>query len=156
MEIKASAKFVKTTPDKARILVNLVKGKTCQTAIEQLTFCGRDAGKFIILVIKQAMDQVKSKDLDIEDFKIKSFLVNEGPKLKRRRIRHQGRSTAILKRMAHIIIVLSDDKGKIESPKKLAKAKVKSEIKPVAENPTEIKEEIMPKKIAKTKTKGSK
>lgn len=145
MEFRASAKFVKTTPDKARILANLVKGNNPQKAIEQLTFCGRDAGKYIILVIKQAMDQVKTKDLDIDNFKIKNFLVNEGPKLKRRRIRHQGRSTAILKRMAHIAITLSDESNlKVKS----IKSKVGMEIK---------LKEIKPKQMDNKKVeKGSK
>lgn len=144
MEIKASAKFVKTTPDKARILAKLVVGNNPEKAVTQLTFCGRDAGKYIILVLKQAMDQVKTKGLEVENFKVKTFLVNEGPKLKRRRIRHQGRSTAILKRMAHIAIVLSDD-----SKEKDKNIKLKVSDKNI--------DEIKPEKTENKKvTKGSK
>ena len=117
MDIKASAKFVKTTPDKARILAGLVVNQTPELAINQLTFCGRDAAKYIILVLQQAIDQVKTKGAEVNDFHVTSFIVNEGPKLKRRRIRHQGRATAILKRMAHITIILSDNKSEVPGKK---------------------------------------
>lgn len=108
MEIVSRSKFVKTTPDKARILAKLIKGKNPQVAITQLQFSNREAAKYLVINIKQALDRIKVKGLNADDFKVSRFEVNEGPKLKRRRIRQQGRATAILKRMAHLTIVLSD------------------------------------------------
>lgn len=108
MEIRATAKFVRTAPDKIRILSNLVKNKTIKQALTQLNFSGRAAAKPIILVLKQAKDQAKDKNIK-GDLVVKTIQVDEGPKLKRRRIRHQGRATAILKRGSHITIVLSDN-----------------------------------------------
>lgn len=107
MEIKTTAKFIRTAPDKIRILSNLVKGKTIEQALIQLQFSGRAAAKPLILVLKQAKDQAKDKNIK-GDLVVKTMQVNEGPKLKRRRILHQGRATAILKRMSHITIVLSE------------------------------------------------
>lgn len=130
MQIKARAKYVKTTPDKARILSKLVVNKNPEVAITQLKFSGRDAAKYIILVLKQGMDQVKTKGLELKDFRVQTFQVDEGPKLKRRRIRHQGRATAILKRMAHLTIVLTDDgnqKSKAKSQKLKEDSKIKKE-----------------------------
>lgn len=106
-EICAKAKFIRTAPDKIRILSNLVKGKSIAQAITQLTFSGRAAAKPLILVLKQAKDIAKDKNIQGE-LVVKTLQVNEGPKLKRRRIRQQGRSTAILKRGSHITIVLTD------------------------------------------------
>lgn len=116
MEIISKERFAKFTPDKVRVLVSMIKGKSPETALPILEFSGKDAATPIISAIRQAMDQVKSKDLNIEDFKIKTIMSDEGPKLKRRRIRHQGRSTAILKRMAHVTVVLSSDD--LKDPKK--------------------------------------
>jgi len=109
MEIRVGARFVRTAPDKIRILTDLVKGKTIEQALNQLTFSGRAASQPLILVLKQAKSAAKDKDLSLEKLTVKTMLVDEGPKLKRRRIRHQGRATAILKRGSHITIVLADN-----------------------------------------------
>lgn len=119
MEIQSTAKFIRVTPDKIRILSNLVKGKTIDRALVQLAFAGRAAAKPLILVLKQAQDQAKEKNIQ-GDLMVKTVKVDEGPKLKRRRIRHQGRATAILKRMSHVTIVLSE-----QSNAKLKTQKVK-------------------------------
>ncbi len=110
MEIISSAKFVRIAPDKIRNLSGLIKGKTIDEGINQLIFSGRDARKPLVLVLKQLKDQVKTKNKEVADFKIKSVQVDEGPKLKRRRILHQGRATQILKRMSHVKIVIDDGK----------------------------------------------
>lgn len=132
MEITAKAKFIRIAPDKIRILSNLVKGKSLEQALTQLAFSPRAAAKPIILVLKQAKDQAKDKNIQGE-MTIKTFQVNEGPKLKRRRIREQMRSTAILKRGSHITITLTDDgnqKSKIRNPKKeIIKTNVKEDKK---------------------------
>jgi large subunit ribosomal protein L22 len=111
---------VRTAPDKIRNLAGLLKDKTIESAISQLSFSGREARKPLILVLKQARAQIKDKNLEPKDFFVKGLQVNEGPKLKRRRILHQGRSTMVLKRMAHIAIVLDDGKqeSQTKSPKK--------------------------------------
>jgi len=120
MTITSKARFVRTAPDKIRNLAGLLKDKTIESAISQLSFSGREARKPLILVLKQARAQIKDKNLEPKDFFVKGLQVNEGPKLKRRRILHQGRSTMVLKRMAHIAIVLDDGKqeSQTKSPKK--------------------------------------
>ncbi len=136
MQIKSQAKFTRTAPDKIRILSSLVKGKDIDKAITQLMFSGRAAAKPLILVLKQAKNQAKDKDLK-GDLKVVSVQVDEGPKLKRRRIRQQGRATAILKRGSHITIILQDDRNSkheinklkqesnmpIQNPKQIQKGK---------------------------------
>ena len=127
MEIVSKAKFAKFTPDKVRILVSMVKGKNPVDALPQLEFSGKSAAKPIISALKQAMDQIKSRDLNLADFTIKTIMSDEGPKLKRRRIRHQGRATAILKRMSHVTVVLADlktDKTETE----IVKSNVKKDV----------------------------
>lgn len=116
MEIIAKAKFIRTAPDKIRILSNLVKGKSVSQALTHLAFSGRAAAKPLILVLKQAKDQAKDKNIQGE-LVIKTFQVDEGPKLKRRRIRQQGRSTQILKRGSHITIVVTDSINSKENKK---------------------------------------
>lgn len=131
MEIISKAKFVKNTPDKLRNLTKLAKGKAPEVAISQLEFSLRAAAVPLISVIKQGMDQIKTKGEPGSEFKIVNILIDEGPKLKRRRIRHQGRATAILKRMAHITIIMSDEsvakKSKVKSDKPNEAMEIKKE-----------------------------
>jgi large subunit ribosomal protein L22 len=106
--VKSSARFVRTAPDKVRILVGLIKNKKIEDALAQLEFAGKYAAKPLILVLKQAKAQIKDRNLVEDNMIIKEMRVDEGPKLKRRRIRHQGRATAILKRLCHITILLNE------------------------------------------------
>jgi len=118
MEIASRARFIKTAPDKIRILVAMIKNQKIDQAISKLKFSNKVGAKAIIFVLQQAKGQIKDKNMVEDNFSIKAIKVDEGPKLKRRRIVHQGRATAILKRMAHITVVLSDEpKSKIKSQK---------------------------------------
>ncbi len=122
--IKSGARFVKTAPDKVRILAGLVRGKNLNYGLEQLEFAGRYAALPLSLVLKQLKAQIKDLGVNEDDYIVGEVRVDEGPKLKRRRICHQGRSTAILKRMCHITVILKT--------KSVSVAKVK-EIKPKLE-----------------------
>jgi len=120
MEFVSRARFIKNTPDKLRILTYMLKGKTINSAISALKFSGKIAARPLILVLKQAKSQARDLNLNEEDLRVKSVAINEGPKLKRKRICHQGRATAILKRSAHINVFLTDAK-----PQKVAESKGK-------------------------------
>lgn len=125
MEIKAKARFIKTAPDKIRILAEVLKKRKIDEALAQLTVVNKVGAKSLSLVLKQAKGQIKDKNKEVEDFHIKSLQVDEGPKLKRRRIVHKGRATMVLKRMSHVVITLADN----ENPKSEisnAKQKVKN------------------------------
>lgn len=110
MNFTAKAKFIKIAPDKIRVLSSMIKGQKTDWALDQLVYAGIVGAKPLINALKQAIDQVKSKNLNPDDFHIFTTKVDEGPKLKRRRILHQGRSSMILKRMSHVTIELTDDK----------------------------------------------
>jgi len=116
MEIKSEAKYIKTAPDKIRLVANQIKGMKFDKATSILQYNKKAASLPLISLLKQAKDQIKEKSIDEDSLKIKQIIVNEGPKLKRRRFLHQGRSTTILKRMSHIKVILSDEgKSKKES-----------------------------------------
>lgn len=108
IEIISRRRFVKNAPDKIRLAGGLIKNKNLDQAMDALKFSNLAAAKPLLLTLKQALSQAKDKDISTENLSVKIIKVDEGPKLKRRRIIHQGRSTAILKRMAHITIVLQE------------------------------------------------
>lgn len=124
MEVISKSRFVRNAPDKIRIFSTMLKKKTIEEAISQLDNTSKFASKPLILVLKQAKSIIKDKNGISENFIIKQIQVDEGPKLKRRRMRLKGQSTAILKRMSHITIVLSDDgESKTNSKKQIIKSK---------------------------------
>ena len=106
-EMVIRSRFVRQPPDKIRLLCRLIKGKKITDALNILQFAHKAAAKPLILVIKEA--KARGKENIEQEFFIKSLAIDEGPKLKRRRIIHRGRATTILKRMSHITIVLSDN-----------------------------------------------
>lgn len=107
-EVTSKRRFVKVTPDKVRTAAALVKGKNAVVALGILDFSSLAAAKPLILTLKNAISIAKDRDLKEDDLQVSIIRVDEGPKLKRRRIVHQGRATAILKRMSHITVVLTD------------------------------------------------
>lgn len=107
-ELVVRRRFVRTPPDKVRLVSGLIIGKKPEVALEILQFTPKAAVKPLILALKSAISLAKDT-LNSSDLVIKQVRVDEGPKLKRRRIIHRGRATSILKRMSHITVVLSDN-----------------------------------------------
>jgi large subunit ribosomal protein L22 len=121
MEIIAKKRFIKISPDKIRPIVNLIRGKKANFAIHQLTFLNKSAAASVKEIVKSAIASAKSKDMETEDLTIKTIFTDEGPRLKRRRVVHKGRATAINKRMSHITIILTDNKTEVKKAKKASK-----------------------------------
>lgn len=108
-EIVVTRKFVKNPPDKIRLIVQTIKGKKINEAIKQLEFSPLYASRPLELVLKSGRAMAKERDFSEENLLVKFVKVDEGPKLKRRRLISKGRSTDILKRMSHITVVLTDN-----------------------------------------------
>jgi large subunit ribosomal protein L22 len=105
--IKVQDKFISIAPDKIRLVLQLCRNKSLEDAMDIVGNVNKNASRVIIHVLKNAQNQLKEKDFT--NPVIKEVIVNEGPKLKRRRIIHRGRATPILKRGSHISIVISDN-----------------------------------------------
>jgi large subunit ribosomal protein L22 len=112
LEGKAESKYVRMAPRKARRVLELVKGKGVEEALNILHFCPKRAFLSIEKTIRSAIANVihgeGSNKVDVEKFFIKRAVVNEGPVLKRFMPRAMGRATKIRKKMCHIKIVVSE------------------------------------------------
>jgi len=118
------ARFVRMAPDKIRFAGKQIVGKELSQAINILEFSKILARKPLLLVLKNASSQIKDRNIDKQMY-IKSIAVDEGPRLKRRRIIHRGRATTILKRLSHITIVLKEQsKSKIKDQKLKISSKI--------------------------------
>ncbi|MCP3851559.1 MAG: 50S ribosomal protein L22 [Gammaproteobacteria bacterium] len=109
METKAVAKYIRISPQKARLVADVIRGKNVETAITTLRFMPKKAAKIIRKVVESAVANADQNEaIDVDTLYVKDILVDGGPMLKRFRPRAQGRATRILKRTSHITVVVAE------------------------------------------------
>ena len=106
--VRASARYVRIAPRKARLIADQVRGLHIEKARALLQFSPRSAAQDIQKLIDSAASNAENNhDLIGDEMKISSITVDEGPTLKRFRPRAQGRATPIHKRTSHIAVALT-------------------------------------------------
>lgn len=109
-EVQAKLSQARISAQKARLVADLVRGKSVGAASDILTFCNKKAAKLVKKVLLSAIANAEhNQGVDIDELKIKKICVDEGPVLKRLHTRARGRSDRILKRTCHITILVSDN-----------------------------------------------
>lgn len=109
MEARATAKFVRISPRKVRPLMNELRGKRVEEALDLLAFAPQRGGYFLRKLINSAVANAKKNgNVDVDALYVKRFYANEGPMLKRFRPRALGRATRIRKRTTHMSVVLDE------------------------------------------------
>ncbi len=108
MEAKASAKYVRISPRKARIVIDTVRGKGVVEALDSLRFNSRAASENVYKVVASAAaNAMNIHGIRQENLVIKEAYVNEGPTMKRFRPRAKGAASRINKRTCHIHVVVA-------------------------------------------------
>jgi len=113
MEAKASARHVRVTPQKARRVVDLIRGKQAVEAVAVLQFAPQSASDPVQKVLESAIANARVKAdqaaeaFDERNLVISAAYVDEGPTMKRFRPRAQGRAARINKRTSHITVVVT-------------------------------------------------
>ncbi len=124
-EVKAHTRYLRMTPRKVRLVVDLVRGMDVETALAQLQFLPKAAARPVRKLLESAIANAEHNfKLDRGNLRIKAALVNQGPTLKRWRPRAMGSAAPILKRTSHITIILE---GTAAAETKAPKAKSKKE-----------------------------
>jgi large subunit ribosomal protein L22 len=109
MEAKATARYVRVAPRKARVVADLVRGKYVDEALELLRFANRRAAGPVWKVLKSAVANAQNKfDAATEELLVKEIMVDKGPTLKRWRPRARGMATRINKMTTHITVVVAE------------------------------------------------
>lgn len=109
MEARAQAKMIRVSPQKARLVVDLVRGKNVKEALGILEYTNKSATPAIIKVVKSAAaNAVNNEGADETKLYIKEIFVDEGPTLKRFAAKAKGSGTQILKRTSHITCVVAE------------------------------------------------
>ena len=115
MEVKATAKFLRISPRKVKLVIDIVRGKNVEEAVDVLTFTHKKAALMVKKVVQSAASNATANNnMNEDDLFISKIYVNEGPTLKRFKPRARGRATRIRKRTSHITVFVSD--GKERSP----------------------------------------
>jgi len=111
MQAKAVARTVRIAPRKARLVLDLIRGKQVGEAVAILKLTPKASSPIIEKVLKSALANAEHNyEMDVNNLVVSQAYANEGPTLKRFRPRAQGRASAINKRTSHITIVLSEKK----------------------------------------------
>jgi large subunit ribosomal protein L22 len=116
-EYRAEAKFQRVSPQKARLVLDLIKGRGVQEALETAAFTKKRIAPVIHKLLTSAVDNAKyvageqGIDLDVDNLYVKNALANEGPRMKRIRPAPMGRAYRYQRRLAHLIVTVAERNG---------------------------------------------
>jgi large subunit ribosomal protein L22 len=110
MEARAIAKFIRISPQKARLVVDLIRGKNAGEAMNILRFTKKRASHEIAKVLHSAISNAeqKSEHLDVDRLVVSKAYVGDAPRMKRIRPAPQGRAFRYQRRMSHITVVVEE------------------------------------------------
>ena len=109
METSAAAKFVRISPRKIRLIMDQVRGKRVEEALNMLSFAPQKGALILKKLIDSAVANAEQNSgVDVDALFVKRVYADEGPTLKRFRPRAQGRATKIRKRSSHLTVVLDE------------------------------------------------
>jgi large subunit ribosomal protein L22 len=109
MQVSATHRYARISPQKARLVADLIRGKTAETAVNMLAFSDKKAADLMKKVLDSAMANAENNEgADIDTLKIVEVYVDEGPRMKRMSARAKGRGNRIVKRLSHITVVVGD------------------------------------------------
>lgn len=109
MEATAIARNIRISPQKARLIADLIRGKEVEIAINTLRFMPKKGARILRKIVESAVANASQNDaIDIDTLFVKKVFVDGGPTLKRIRPRAMGRASRILKRSSHITVVLDE------------------------------------------------
>ena len=109
MEVRAVARFVRISPRKIRLVMDRIRGKKVEEAVNMLSFAPQKGARILKKLLDSAVaNALENSGLDVDTLYVMRVYADEGPILKRWRPRAQGRATRIRKRTSHLTIVLDE------------------------------------------------
>jgi large subunit ribosomal protein L22 len=116
-EFRAEARFQRTSPQKAKLVLDLIKGLRVEAAINTVAFTHKRIAPVVEKVLRSAVQNAvylsdeKGLDIDVDNLYVKTAVANEGPRMKRIRPAPMGRAFRYQRRIAHIIITVAEKKA---------------------------------------------
>ncbi len=116
-EFRAEAKFTRTSPQKAKLVLDLIKGLRVEQALNTVHFSTKRMAPVVEKVLRSAiqnanyLSQEQGLDVDVDNLYVRTAVANEGPRLKRIRPAPMGRAFRYQRRLAHIIVTVAEKKA---------------------------------------------
>src|SRR5260370_13139702 len=116
-EFRAEAKFQRTSPQKAKLVLDLIKGLRVEQALNTVHFSTKRMAPVVEKVLRSAIQnanyvsQEQGLDVDVDNLYVKTAVANEGPRMKRIRPAPMGRAFRYQRRLAHIIVTVAEKKA---------------------------------------------
>lgn len=114
MEFRAEARYIRVSPQKARLVMDLIKGRRVEDAMTTLTFTNKGVAGTVQKLLRSAVENAnylsaeKGLDVDVDNLFVKTAIANEGPRMKRIRPAPMGRAYRYQRRIAHLSITLGE------------------------------------------------
>ena len=114
MEFRAEMRYLRVSPQKARLVLELIKGRKVEEARNTLLFTKKRVAAHVGKLLQSALDNAnflsaeKNLDVEIDNLYVKSAIANDGPRMKRIRPAPQGRAYRYQRRISHITLVLAE------------------------------------------------
>jgi len=109
MTATAKARYVRVSPQKARLVIDLIRGLPVGEALVRLSVTNKGVAPAVAKVLNSAVANAQDRgDVDVDDLRVSAAWVDEGPRLKRLRPAPMGRAFRYFHRMSHIIVSVSD------------------------------------------------
>jgi large subunit ribosomal protein L22 len=114
MEFRAETRYLRVSPQKARLVLDLIKGRRVEEARNTLMFTKKRVAAHVGKLLQSALDNAnflateKGLDVEIDNLYVKRAIANDGPRMKRIRPAPQGRAYRYQRRIAHIELVLAE------------------------------------------------
>ena len=159
MQARAEARYIRTSPQKIRLVVDMIRGRKAGDAINILRSVNKRIAPSVEKVLRSAIANAenRSNDVDVDKLFVTEAYVNEGPRMKRIRPAPMGRAFRYQRRLAHIVISVAERKrgGLVETADGEAAAPKKRMLKGAAKK-TAAKKTVAKKSAAKNWKKAAK
>ena len=108
METRATTRFARLTAQKARLVVDLIRGKQVEAALSILEYTPKRGAKTVLKTLRSAVANAETtQQADVDTLYVKRVFVDEGPTAKRFVSRAHGRATPVFKRTSHITVIVA-------------------------------------------------
>ena len=170
-EFRAEARFQRVSPQKAKLVLDLIKGQRVEQALNTVAFTRKRIAPLVEKVLRSAvqnanyLSQEQDLDVDVDNLFVKTAVANEGPRMKRIRPAPMGRAFRYQRRLAHIIVTVAErrpadmattvgeDDQSAQSKKKAGSKALKAARKPAAKS---AKPALRPAKTKAAASRGAK
>lgn len=116
-EFRAEARFQRVSPQKAKLVLDLIKGQRVEAALNTVAFTNKRIASVVEKVLRSAVQNAvylsdeQGLDVDVDNLYVKTAVANEGPRMKRIRPAPMGRAFRYQRRIAHIVVTVAEKKA---------------------------------------------